>query len=49
MGYKLSRSFNGSAGIRYGTLLDRSGGLQGDFYFLQVFLETSNTRPHGAN
>lgn len=37
MGYKLSRSFNGSAGIRYGTLLDRSGGLQGDFTFYRFF------------
>ena len=37
MGYKLSSSFNGSAGIRYGTLLDRSGGVQGNFTFYRLF------------
>ena len=39
MGYKLSSSFNGSAGIRYGTLLDRSGGVQGNFTFYRLFAE----------
>ena len=39
VGYKLSKSFSGVAGIRYGTLLDRSGGVQGNFTFYRLFTE----------
>jgi hypothetical protein len=39
LGYKLSKSFSGIAGVRYGTLLDRSGGVQGNFTFYRLFAE----------
>jgi hypothetical protein len=39
VGYKLSKSFSGIAGVRYGTLLDRSGGVQGNFTFYRLFTE----------
>lgn len=39
VGYKLSKSFSGLAGVRYGTLSDRKGGVQGNFTFYRFFAE----------
>lgn len=39
LGYKLSKSFSGIAGVRYGSLSDRKGGVQGNFIFYRFFAE----------